>query len=288
MASFVPRTIGNATVGSVRIGEPLVLLNHTLSAAARLGVLGHFWITASLSDAELLNSSLSLLVEYFLDGDVAPSIAYNPAMAAGNAYPAAVLGGAVVRTQQDVGDRGMYSAGRHMGNSAEHSGWWNAFKIPFQRTAFVRLRIERTPTSPRAVTAADGTSVYVIVRGHEDMEGRGITLPSGVTLPLAARLALQRIDGEEFPALGFVPIATLPSGRAGLVGHLTIAVETSPPWNPLNLTASPAKPRNNWIEGCWHLYTTAGQRAASARGPYHPGVVMGTGCMRAAARTLDG
>ena len=60
--------------------------------------------------------------------------------------------------------------------------------------------------------------MYIIVRGHEVHEdsaaAAGLTLPSGFTVPPNAKLQLQRIDNVTFQPLDFVPLVTLPKGRA--------------------------------------------------------------------------
>ena len=53
--------------------EPVVLVNHTLSATATHGVLHHFWET----------SADDIWVEYFLDGETTPSISFQPSMMCG-------------------------------------------------------------------------------------------------------------------------------------------------------------------------------------------------------------
>ena len=56
-----------------------------------------------------------------------------------------------------------------------------------------------------------------------------------------------------------VPLVSLPKGYAGLMYLQTFATQTVPAGN-------------NYIEGCWHLFTHADATAA----PW-PGVVLGTG-----------
>ena len=211
-------------------------------------------------DVTQLRSGLELSIEYQFDGEPTPSVAYNPAMACGNKWPAVELGGEMLHTQLDVGKNGLFSAGDKCGQGSEHSAWWNNFKFPFQRSVVVTVRaVVRDPELHAAAQEAGtaGINLYCIVRGFEDVTGRGLTLPSGATLPLSARMELQKLRGVAVPALGFAPLARLPAGQAGVLSHVTMAVETSPPWTPANSTANNfnsstdgpthVKSRNNWI-----------------------------------------
>lgn len=122
-------------------------------------------------------------------------------------------------------------------------------KILFQKNIVVTAR-----------TLGSAQVIYLVVRGHEvpksSQGAAGLTLPSGFTLPPNARMTLQRIDTHTFEPLSWVPVVDLPRGFAGLLHLVTLAPVTSPAGN-------------NYIEGCWHLYTDSEKQ--------WPGIVMGTG-----------
>ena len=126
-------------------------------------------------------------------------------------------------------------------------GYYHYHKILFQKSIKVTAR-----------SLTKGLQVvYMIVRGHEVANGSpGLRLPSGFVVPPNAKLQLQRIDNVTYQPLDFVPLVTLPKGYAGLLYLTTFATATIPAGN-------------NYIEGCWHLFTDASAQ--------WPGVVMGTG-----------
>lgn len=145
---------------------------------------------------------------------------------------------------------GTCTAGGKMGKAGQVGGYYHYHKIMFQRSIRVVAR-----------TLTYGLQVgYMIVRGHEvartSPAAVGLTLQSGFTVPPNARLQLQRIDNVTYQPLQFAPIATVPRGYAGLLYLTTFATVTAPAGN-------------NYIEGCWHLYTDANMT--------WPGVVLGTG-----------
>ena len=65
----VPRTFGNAVISYIRneTFEPLVVLEHNLSAGSAYGVMTHYWSTG-----EVVN--WDTVVDYFVDGELTPSI----------------------------------------------------------------------------------------------------------------------------------------------------------------------------------------------------------------------
>ena len=99
---------------------------------------------------------------------------------------------------------------------------------------------------------------YVIVRGYEQQRSQPLVLSAGLSVPSSARLELQRLNST-FQPLSFVTVASVPSGRSGVMYLSTMAIATQPAGN-------------NYIEGCWHLYTNSTM-------PF-PGVIVGTGCQR--------
>ena len=217
-------------------GTPTTILNHTLATDSSVGVLTHFWTTGDVDS--------NVLVEIFMDGEPEPSIAFEPSMACGQGFP-----GDMGTDPVSVG--GLFAAGDKMGKAGAVGGWYFKYRIPFQRSVFVQIRQIVPPPS------GDCQHAYVILRGFEGDAGfAGVTLPSGFTLPLAARLHLQSIDNATFPALSLVAVANVSSGYAALLLQSTMALSTRPAGN-------------NYIEGCWHLLRTAGEG--------YPGLIVGTG-----------
>ena len=70
------------------------------------------------------------------------------------------------------------------------------------------------------------------VRGYEDTApSAALTLPSGFTLPRAAKMVLHRLDDEPVEAYHFAELARLAPGVEGLMYQVTIGLEVSPPWS---------------------------------------------------------
>jgi len=213
---------------------PLTLLNHTLSAGSDLGVLSHFWATGDV-DA-------NVLVEVYIDGEAAPSLAFEPSLACGQGFPAAI-------SADPISPGGLYSAGAKMGKSGAVGGWWLKAKVPFQASLAVTIR--------QIADTGSCTYAYILLRGHEVAPGdAGVVLSSGLALPRAARLSLQKIENAVFPALSLVSVANVSKGLAAVLWLSTVSLSTRPAGN-------------NYIEGCWHLLRAANES--------FPGLVVGTG-----------
>lgn len=89
--------------------------------------------------------------EYYIDGETTPSIAFQPALMCGMAFPARIE------------PTDMYSAGGMCGKNAAVGGWFNTFPIPFSKSILV---LARNPNK-------GCTNGYINVRGTEGREGSG-------------------------------------------------------------------------------------------------------------------
>ena len=228
-----PRTFGSGLLLSI-CEAPTSLLVHNISAG--LGLVTHFWSTGDVDT--------NVLVEYFIDGEALPGIAFEPAMACGQGWPGDM-------NADPVSPGGIYSAGDKMGKGAATGGWYFKYRVPFQQSFRAQARLIR-PKPGGGCQAA-----YMILRGHEVGAGeRGLVLPSGYELPLTARLQLQRIDKATFPALSLVALANVSAGYSAVLLQTTMALSTHPP-------------ANNYIEGCFHLLRRASES--------YPGLIVGTG-----------
>ena len=76
-ASALGPTFGTGLAGTPVCQTPLTILNYTLPAGETHAVLHHFWVTGQPFATD------RLWVEYTLDGEAAPSIAFQPAMMCG-------------------------------------------------------------------------------------------------------------------------------------------------------------------------------------------------------------
>ena len=121
-------------------GRPRVILNHSLTNQPGFGVIDQFW-TVQQTDVELAMLGVREEFSYFFDGEAVPSVVFEPAMAAGQSWAAAELGGRWVDAQRYVGDDGVFAAGAKMGKSATKGGWWHKVKMPFTRSVLVTSRL---------------------------------------------------------------------------------------------------------------------------------------------------
>ena len=123
-------------------GRPRVILNHSLTNQPGFGVIDQFW-TVQQTDIELAVLGVREEFSYFFDGEAVPSVVFEPAMAAGQSWAAAELGGRWVDSQRFVGpgDDGVFAAGAKMGKSATKGGWWHKVKMPFTRSVLVTSRL---------------------------------------------------------------------------------------------------------------------------------------------------
>ena len=232
-----PQTFGNGLAGVPICGSsapPTVILNHTLNATATHAVLHHFWATGAPLKID------RMLVEYFLDGETAPSISFQPSFMCGLQFPELV--------SHDY----EYSAGGLCGKSAPVGGFSNTFQIPFYRSALITARAH----------PSDGPGCfggYLSVRGSVELP---LLVPgSGRPLPLGTRLVLQANPPATRAPLDFVTVAALPAGQRGEVFQTSWAIEAQPEGGPAA--------GGGYIEGCWNFHPTAAT-------PY-PGLVVGTG-----------
>lgn len=236
-------TFGNGLAGVAVCGSkkpPAVVLNYSLPVGASHGVLHHFWITG---EREKIDRAW---IEYTIDGEAAPSIAFQPAFMCGVGFPSLL--------SHDF----EFSAGGLCGKTAPVGGWNNVFPIPFYKTVLVTARAD--PSDGPGCFGA-----YLNVRGTV---GLPLVVPgSGRPLPFGARTLLQANALATRQPLEFVVVAELPTGTRGEVFQVSWAVEAQPEGG--------AAAGGGYIEGCWNF------KAAAAE-PY-PGLV--AGCVWRAARS---
>jgi hypothetical protein len=230
-----PRTfgVGYTAAQAPVCATPTLLLNYSLSPDAELGILSHFWATGDVDS--------NVVVEYFVDGEAAPSIAFEPSMASGQGFQR--YANADPLAQQ----AGLYEAAGKMGKAGPVGGWYHKYKVPFGRSLRAQIRL---------ISGTDCQYAYIQIRGHEVFNGEpGVVLPSGAALPRAARMQLQTINNATFAPLQQVALANVSRGMSAVLFMTTLATSTYPPMN-------------NYIEGCFHLLRTADE-------PF-PGLVVGT------------
>lgn len=228
--AFLGATFGNGLAGVQVCEKPLVIVNHSLTATASHGVLHHFWVTG----APLVNR---MWIEYYIDAESEPSIAFQPSVMCGHAFP------------DEVAETNLYSAGALCGRNAAVGGWFNTYPIPFGRSVVVTARS----------LPGDGCyGAYLNVRGTEDLP---VLLPGGIPLPDHSRLHLQKNPWAIRQPLEYIKVAELPPGSKGMVFQATLGVEAQPKGGPAA--------GSGYIEGCWQFYGTAGTA--------FPGLVVGTG-----------
>ena len=187
------------------------------------GTLTHFWSTGDPSP--LIDSAI---FSYYLDDDLfpsSPSITFTSSMLTGTGFD----------------DQATPWGHRWFGKGAAGAGWYNNFRVPFQRSIRVTGRLAEGGVGA-------GATLWMIVRGTENLP---ISV-GGVTLPTTARLVQSRVIGT-FPPLAFVPVLDVASGSGVLFSH-TLAV------NSTNI---------NFLEGCYHSFTPHSQ-------PW-PGLTISTG-----------
>lgn len=236
-ATSPPKTFGIGLPASFVpiIGTPTVLLNYTLSVESDLGILSHFWTTGDVDK--------NVIIEYFIDGESIPSIAFEPSMACGQGFPNDISNDPLPQ-QADL-----YEAGGKMGKAGAVGGWYFKYKIPFQKSILAQIRLINATLSSQYA--------YIQIRGYEIGIGdTGLVLSNSFELPRSARMQLQVIENNTWPALQFVSLANVSFGYSAILYLLTIALSTYPP-------------ANNYIEGCFHLLRTADES--------FPGLVTGTG-----------
>jgi len=186
------------------------LLNYTAVGAAG-GALTYFWITGGPPVAQAV-------IRMFVDGEALPSLAFEPAKAAGMGFLNA----------SHAGDRDLPPWGSRWMGSLGRNAYHLTFRVPFMRSLRITFQ----------AGAAGGCAVWLQARGSE-----GLALDHmipGVTLPPTARLVLQARELVAYRALDYMTIADVPRGTSGAVFLSTVW------WTSL----SP-----NTIEGCWRAFT---------------------------------
>ena len=117
-------TFGNAIPGVPVCGAsrtPSVIINETLSPGDSHAVIHHFWTTGTRDKID------RMWVEYVIDGEKTPSIAFQPAFMCGTAFP--------TRMAHNF----EYHAGDLCGKNAPVGGWFHTFPIPFYKSAVVTV-----------------------------------------------------------------------------------------------------------------------------------------------------
>lgn len=104
-------------------------------------------------------------------------------------------------------------------------------RVPFQKSIRVTGRLASTESGSR--------TMWIIVRGAENLP----TTFEGLTLPITARLLLQKIENRVYEPLDFVTVANVTSGEGFLLSH-TISISSA---------------SINFIEGCYHAYSEYNQ-----------------------------
>ena len=227
-------TFGTGLAGFGVCASPTVVLNYTLAAGATHAALHHFWVTGDALKVD------RMLVEYFVDGEATPSVAFQPSMMCGLAFPA------------EVAHDFEFSAGGLCGKTAPVGGWSNVFPVPFYASVVVTVRAY-------PLDAASCFTAYLNIRGTV---GWPLALPSsGVPLPLGTRLRTQTNALALRQPLEFVTVAALAAGTSGILFQTSWAVEAQPVGGPAA--------GGGYIEGCWNFFSSAAES--------YPGLVVGTG-----------
>eukprot|EP01079_Euglenida_sp_SAG-EU17-18_P003844 gene3844-4229_t len=201
-------------------GSETTIFDYNVSSTATSAALTHFWITGRESPRP--SGIDNATIRIYVDSELAPSIEFLPPMACGVGFDdmQAPWGTALI------------------GHGATDGAWYLNFKIPFGSRVVVT-----------AQAAGDPVAAYIIVRGAEN-----IPLQVGaLTLPIGARLRLQKIVNKLYQPVDWVPVVDVPSGGGMVLMH-TLAVRSS---------------NKNFLEGCYHFYETTNTS--------FPGVVLSTG-----------
>ena len=262
-------------------GKPkneVLVLNHTLSSpGAKLGVMDHFWHVSAPSGLELAQNGLQIEIRYYVDGEAVPSIVFDPPMATGQGFATVEQDGKIVDSSMLVGDDGLWNAGSKMGKSGLVASDWHHHPIVFERSIRVTQSVRclnetRCASAPIPANGYPGLGCVAgtaIVQGHE--QSTPLTLRSGFTLPLSARMQLLKIEGKDFAPREFVPLANVPAGHVALLYLVAMSLQASPPWAQCE---DPNCSRwkggvNNYVEGCWSLLRSHDEEL--------PGMIVGTG-----------
>ncbi|CAF3373254.1 unnamed protein product [Rotaria socialis] len=180
------------------------LFNYTLSENSSFGVLTHFWTTGDPAIDESIFS-------YYVDEESVPSIQFVTYMLVGAGF----------------NDQTTPWGTKWIGKGAKYGGWYNNFRVPFQRSIRITGKLPSTKNNRKMI--------WIILRGTENLP----TNFYGFQLPSNARLVLHKIENQTFHPISWVPLVDIPSGQGLLFAH-TLAVISG------NL---------NFLEGCYHAYT---------------------------------
>jgi hypothetical protein len=275
--AYCKSRISCAGVKGGQSANEVLVLNHTLSSTgAKLGVVDHFWHVgpSALAQAE---QGLQIEVRYYVDGETEPSIVFDPLMATGQGFGTVEQDGKIVDATALVGDDGLWHAGSKMGKSGLVSADWHHHPILFQRSIYVTQAVRclnetRCASAPQPANHYPGLGCVagtVIIQGHE--QSKPLTLRSGFTLPLSARMRLIKIEDKDFAPREFVPLANISAGNVALLYLVSMSLQASPPWAACaDADCSQWKGGiNNYVEGCWHLLRTHDEAL--------PGLITGTG-----------
>jgi len=185
-------------------------------APGDVGVITHFWITYP---SKVDNGTI---IRYYIDGEKEASIQFTPSLACGVGF---------YDTQGPWGTE-------WFGKGASDSGWFNNFRIPFQKSIVVTIQHQYDNYG----------GFYMIIRGSVNVP----IVIGGKTLPTTAKMNQVRINNT-YQALDWVPLVNVSSGP-GAHWMVTMAAESG---------------NENFLEGCIHAYFDGDTE--------FPGVVLATG-----------
>jgi hypothetical protein len=205
------KTFGTGYSGGFLQKREVTLFAHKIkSSDTSFGVMTHFWTTGS---AEAMAGAV---FRYYVDGEQNASIEFTPSMAAGVGF------------DDPKAPWGTKWAGLGAGKS-EGQAWFLNFKIPFGETIRITAQhLEKTLSG-----------FYFIARGM--MTTKPLDVFPGFSLPITARLHLQKFDGAMKP-LEVLDIVNVPQGYAGAHFMSTLAVEND------------GTGGLNFLEGCYHMF----------------------------------
>ncbi|CAF1029297.1 unnamed protein product [Rotaria sordida] len=164
------------------------LFNYTLSQGSTFGVLTHFWTTGDPAIDESIFS-------YYIDGEHVPSIQFVTYMLVGAGF----------------NDQTTPWGTKWIGKEAKNGGWYNNFRVPFQKSIRITGKLPLTKTNRKMI--------WIILRGTENLP----TNFHGFQLPWNARLILHKIENQTYNPLSWVPLVDISSGQGLLFSH-TLAV----------------------------------------------------------------
>jgi hypothetical protein len=204
-SSAIPgATFGNGIAGFDICGSskpPTVVLNHSLLPTETHALLHHFWATG----ANLLIDRM--WVEYYVDGEMSPSVAFQPSMACGQNFPELMT-----RDYE-------FAAGGLCGKTAPVGGWWHTFPIPIYKQIVVTVRANE-------IDGSGCFGAYISLRGTPNIP---LAMPgAGWPLPVGTRMRLQKNPTAVRQPLDFVTLAQLEPGEAGMIFQTSWAVQARP------------------------------------------------------------